>query len=254
MSTCSGEPDDQDESGQGKTAGSGCSETDGVPATKSPVGRVFSAFVQSATTPTLCTALAVLLLASEAVTSGSVGRFAQASSVDALATSDHLAGLLSHESAASVALRQDGTLSIDTGVIETREDESTPSWVALTQPDPIAEAGDGDMPGLSGRSEASPDPIVEPLRRVGMTLSRTGHVSIVPPFVVLSRGSESIMLSLESGSRVVPEASLPSWASQRHPDGRVVADFGWSGTVEVLADSVNVRRRSLDWHLPDAAI
>lgn len=202
------------------------------------------------TLPAISSMLALVLLIGG---QGHSSLFGQSNSSLAWSTNGMLADLVAHESASRVALRRDGTLSIEDRheALDSAAGE-TSEWVAMTQTEASL-----DTQAVSGplQSEGRTRPLAGlPLVRAGMALSRTGHVSIVPPYVVLSRGSESIMLSLESGSDVVPEHRLPSWVSQRHPNGRVVADFGWRGTVEVHATSVSVRRRSLDWHLPDTVI
>ena len=232
---------------------------------------------QAFAAPTLAAVCASVLFCG-VVTPDNMGRFGVLATSSSDTPGDLLAEFLARESRSRVAVGRDGTLRIRhaRGMDDRSNDADTATWIATSHATPhvsaatqyreqyrepvdVASAADTPReprPGIDPAHAPAVDTLVEelPVIKAGITLGRTAHVSIVPPFVVLSRGAESVMLSLESGSHVVPEHALPSWASQPDRDGHVVADFGWHGSVEVHADSIDVRRRSLNWHLPGNVI
>ncbi|CAD7033158.1 phosphonate ABC transporter, permease protein PhnE [Pseudorhizobium endolithicum] len=81
---------------------------------------------------------------------------------------------------------------------------------------------------------------------VQMGASRT--IDILPDRVVLTRGSETVTLTLDrDADRVLADGALPEWAEQRSTGGRVTAYFGFSGWAEISADRVRIRKRFLGW-------
>ncbi|MCF6369912.1 phosphonate ABC transporter, permease protein PhnE [Rhizobium halophilum] len=73
-------------------------------------------------------------------------------------------------------------------------------------------------------------------------------IDIQPDRVTLSRGSETVTLTLDrNADQVLAEGELPEWVAQRSVGGRITAYFGFSGWADISADRVRIRKRFLGW-------
>nr|WP_321457634.1 phosphonate ABC transporter, permease protein PhnE [uncultured Cohaesibacter sp.] len=74
-----------------------------------------------------------------------------------------------------------------------------------------------------------------------------GHIVITPGQVILTKGDEKLIVDVERDKAVHPQGALPSWVKQKYENEKVVAYFGFAGSVEVQDYKVKVRRRFLGW-------
>jgi phosphonate transport system permease protein len=73
-------------------------------------------------------------------------------------------------------------------------------------------------------------------------------IDIQPDRVTLSRGSETVTLTLDrDADQVLAAGELPEWVEQRSVGGRITAYFGFSGWADISADRVRIRKRFLGW-------
>ncbi|MBL8584308.1 MAG: phosphonate ABC transporter, permease protein PhnE [Rhizobiaceae bacterium] len=72
-------------------------------------------------------------------------------------------------------------------------------------------------------------------------------IDIVPQQVRVDHDGEILVLDIGPGEEVHPRGSLPAWASQKEPGGRVPLDFGFKGRIDVEGDEVKVRQRFWGW-------
>ena len=84
-------------------------------------------------------------------------------------------------------------------------------------------------------------------RYVGAVMSEDRHVAITPPFVVLTRGPESILLRMEAGRTVSVDAPMPEWVRSDPASGMLVARFDGFGDAAIGDGTVRLQRRFLAW-------
>lgn len=75
----------------------------------------------------------------------------------------------------------------------------------------------------------------------------SGLITVVPGRVTLVRGEEILEIDIDLDKAVYPRGALPNWARQKYENGKVVAQFGVDGRVEVENDEVKIRRRFFGW-------
>lgn len=85
------------------------------------------------------------------------------------------------------------------------------------------------------------------LSYVGAVMSGDSHVAITPPFVVLTRGSESVLLRLDDGRLADGDEATPDWIRTDAERGIVMARFDGFSDVEIGTDTVRLQRRFLAW-------
>ena len=82
---------------------------------------------------------------------------------------------------------------------------------------------------------------------VGAVMSEDSHIAITPPFVVLTRGAESILLRMDAERTVSVDEPMPDWVHSDPDSGMVVARFDGFGDARIGADTVRLQRRFFDW-------
>jgi phosphonate transport system permease protein len=87
----------------------------------------------------------------------------------------------------------------------------------------------------------------EEIVRARVRITPEAAIDIAPGLVTVTRGSEELLLDVTRGETVTARETLPVWASQRTPGGRVIVSFGFGGRAEIEADEVKIRRRLLGW-------
>ncbi|WP_114010469.1 phosphonate ABC transporter, permease protein PhnE [Cohaesibacter intestini] len=75
----------------------------------------------------------------------------------------------------------------------------------------------------------------------------SGVVQVEPDLVTLVRGEETLVIDIVKDERVRARGALPDWATQKYEDGKIIAQFGVDGRIEVENDEVKIRRRFLGW-------
>lgn len=88
----------------------------------------------------------------------------------------------------------------------------------------------------------SEDAIVHSIVHIGDAV-----INVTPGRAVITRGAETVDLTVDIGNSVTPAGALPAWARQKRVGGKVVMKFGFAGRVEVDDDEVKVRHRFLGW-------
>ena len=94
---------------------------------------------------------------------------------------------------------------------------------------------------------AADDPRDESMSYVGAVMSDDSHVAITPPFVVLTRGEESILLRMGERRAESVDEPMPDWVHSDPDSGLVVARFDGFGDAEIGADTVRLQRRFFGW-------
>ena len=109
------------------------------------------------------------------------------------------------------------------------------------RPDALAargEEGPATADGASARRSLS---------YVGAVMGEDAHVAITPPFVVLTRGGESLLLRLDTRPPIGRGESMPDWVRADAERGIVLARFdGFSG-AEIGAGTIRLQRRFFGW-------
>lgn len=75
----------------------------------------------------------------------------------------------------------------------------------------------------------------------------SGTVLVEPYRVMLKRGSDTLLINVDTGGIVRAEGVLPDWAVQRREGEKIIASFGFDGRVEIEDDEVKIRQRFLGW-------
>lgn len=109
--------------------------------------------------------------------------------------------------------------------------------------------GDEAAPATAARRQTRTE---ETITEAVIQLGSSRRMDIRPDTIVLTRGDESVTLTLDrQGDKVNAENKLPGWPAewieQRTPGARVIAYFGFSGWAEISADRVRVRKRFWGW-------
>ena len=82
---------------------------------------------------------------------------------------------------------------------------------------------------------------------VGASMGSNAHVTVTPPFVVLTRGEESILLRMESGRTVSVDEPMPSWVRSDPDSGLLLARFDGFGDAAIGDGTVHLQRRFFPW-------
>ena len=100
-------------------------------------------------------------------------------------------------------------------------------------------------PAVTSKNDAKPERREETVH-AEVTLG-SGMVEVEPGLVTLVRNSEQLVIDIVKDKSVRARGALPVWASQKYEDGKIVAQFGVDGRIEVESDEVKIRRRFLGW-------
>jgi len=75
----------------------------------------------------------------------------------------------------------------------------------------------------------------------------SGSVLVEPYRVTLTRGTESLLVTIGADGTVRAQSALPEWAIERREGEKIIAYFGFDGRVEVEDDEVKIRQRFFGW-------
>lgn len=111
---------------------------------------------------------------------------------------------------------------------------------------PGAATGEEALPDAGDAAVASgPERRLLPVRaKVDMG---SGRVAIAPYRVEVTRGNETLVVTIGADEIVRAESALPDWAVQRREGGKIIAYFGFDGRIEIEEDEVKIRQRFLGW-------
>lgn len=194
----------------------------------------------------------------------------------------YLADWVSYEARPDIAY-QDGWLDVEFPRFSPLGDNPKPDWLVieeaevlvLAKPDlqpqttKTAPAAGFLVPGAKGTStgfmapgaatgeadpaaEGSPPPPASTSERKLLPVRAkvdmgSGAVLIEPFRVSLVRGSETVVVTIDSGGVVRAERPLPEWMVQRRAGEKITASFGFNGRIEIEDDEVKIRYRFLGW-------
>ena len=82
---------------------------------------------------------------------------------------------------------------------------------------------------------------------VGASMGADAHVTVTPPFVVLTRGEESILVKMEGNRRVSVDEPMPSWVRSDPDSGLLLARFDGFGDAAIGDGAVHLQRRFFHW-------
>ena len=82
---------------------------------------------------------------------------------------------------------------------------------------------------------------------VGADMGADAHVTVTPPFVVLTRGEESILVKMEGNRRVSVDEPMPDWVRSDPDSGLLLARFDGFGDAAIGGGAVHLQRRFFLW-------
>ena len=82
---------------------------------------------------------------------------------------------------------------------------------------------------------------------VGADMGADSHVTVTPPFVVLTRGEESILVKMEGNRRVSVDEPMPDWVRSDPDSGLLLARFDGFGDAAIGGGAVHLQRRFFLW-------
>lgn len=101
--------------------------------------------------------------------------------------------------------------------------------------------------GGGGEADTGPKTVTEnAVTHAAVTIGGASIV-IVPDEVRATYEGRTLVVHSKPDKWVRAEGPLPSWATQKYADGKIVMNFGFGGRVEVETYAAKVRRRFLGW-------
>nr|WP_321463474.1 phosphonate ABC transporter, permease protein PhnE [uncultured Cohaesibacter sp.] len=109
------------------------------------------------------------------------------------------------------------------------------------------DAPTADNPADVGKAESVTKSEIKTVTTKAEISIGSGHVSVEPGLVTITKGHETLVIDVERDKAVHPRGALPSWAQQKYENEKVVARFGFDGRVEVQNYKVKIHHRFLGW-------
>ena len=132
----------------------------------------------------------------------------------------------------------------DAGTADNPVEPSTSPAIGFMAPG-APTAGNPATPEISNNQLAEPE-IREVTTKAEVSIG-IGTVLVEPERVTLTRGEEVLIIRIVKDKSVRARGELPLWATQKYEDGKIVANMGVDGRVEVENDEVKIRRRFFGW-------
>jgi phosphonate transport system permease protein len=102
--------------------------------------------------------------------------------------------------------------------------------------------------GLDAPAAGEPGMVTEEaVVRATIEMGPGNMLDVAPGIVKAMRGGETLIADIVRNESVTARGTLPSWATQRGPGGKIVVSFGFAGRAEIEDDEVKVRRRFWGW-------
>ena len=178
----------------------------------------------------------------------------------------YLADWVSYEVRPQVSIAPDGAMKLTYPRFSPLGPNAEPDWVEIetgTMTRTLPDAGAASIAmkpaamgfmgtgGAVGGSAAAAEAVAtatpseeEVVKRARITLNASTSVEVVPGRVTVQHAGETLVVNL---SDMTVEGTLPAWATQKAPGGKITLAFGFAGWGEIEADDVSIRRRFLGW-------
>lgn len=141
----------------------------------------------------------------------------------------YLADWVSYEVRPQVAFRPD-RVDVSYPRFSSYRADRHPDWLDITQPAGATVTGNK-----------------APADRVVAHIGSGTAVDIAPERIVVTHGGETLDVAVVPLQSITVTGTLPTWAVQKTPGAKIVADFGFTGSVQIDADDVKIRHRFLGW-------
>lgn len=141
----------------------------------------------------------------------------------------YLADWVSYEVRPQVTFRQD-RLDVGYPRFSSYRADRHPDWLDITQPAGAAIAANK-----------------APADRVVAHIGTSTAIEITPQRVLVTHGGEVLDVAVVPLQSITVAGSLPTWATQKAPGAKIVADFGFAGGLQIDADDVKIRHRFFGW-------
>lgn len=82
---------------------------------------------------------------------------------------------------------------------------------------------------------------------VAMAMGGSDTIDVRPGRVTVTRGGETLDVTVVPGERIEATGPLPGWATQKAPGEKISVEFGFSGRADIEDDEIKVRRRFWGW-------
>jgi phosphonate transport system permease protein len=86
-----------------------------------------------------------------------------------------------------------------------------------------------------------------PAKRAIVRIDNTNTIDVAPGRVAVNRGGETLTVDVVPNESVTARGTMPAWAEQKTPGGKIAVSFGFAGRVEIDSDDVKIRHRFLGW-------
>ncbi|BBD39283.1 phosphonate ABC transporter, permease protein PhnE [Aminobacter sp. Y103A] len=141
----------------------------------------------------------------------------------------YLADWVSYEVRPQIDFKDD-RLDISYARFSSYRADRHPDWLDITQPAGAAIAGNK-----------------APADRVVAHIGTATTIDIAPDRVMVAHGGETLDVTIVPGQSLSVTGSLPTWATQKAPSQKILADFGFAGGLQIDEDDVKIRHRFFGW-------
>ncbi|NKN37135.1 phosphonate ABC transporter, permease protein PhnE [Agrobacterium sp. a22-2] len=178
----------------------------------------------------------------------------------------YLADWVSYEIRPDIEIEADGSMQIVYPRFDPIGPNPNPQWLiaeraTIARTIEVPAGGQGSAPKASSSfsfmaPNATPDSATqarteqrteEVVTRAAVTMNAADRIVVMPDRVDVTRGDDTISITVGVGNEVNADKPLPVWAEQRNPGDKIVLSFGFSGWAEVRDDVVKIHKRFLGW-------